>query len=112
MASVNGLGYRRAAEQVRLASTTVRGWLRRARANWETVRVNLTIAVHALDPMADAIAPTGTALGDMIDAVGLAVAAHVRRRGPSSPPWQLALAITRGAILAPRPARIIDYLSG
>ena len=112
MASVNGLGHRRVAEQVGLPATTVRGWLRRARANSETVRANATIAVHALDPMADALGPTGTVLGDMIEAVGRAVAAHVRRLGPSFPPWQLALAITRGAILAPRPARIIDYLSG
>lgn len=112
LAAVNGLGHRRVAEHVGLPATTVRGWLRRARANTETVRVNATIATHALDPMAGPMRPTGTALGDMLDAVGRAVAAYICRLGPSAKPWQLAVVITRGAILAPRPAQHVWYPSG
>jgi transposase-like protein len=109
LAAVGGLGYRRVAEAVGVPATTVRGWLQRARANSETIRVNATIAGHALDPMAARIDPTGTPLGDMVEAVGRAVAADIRRLGPGHPPWQLASVITRAGILAPRPRRIIWY---
>lgn len=111
LAAVQGLGYRRVAVQVEVPATTVRGWLQRARANSDTIRVNATIAGHALDPMTAKIDPTGSALGDMVEAVGRAVAAHVRRLGPHHPPWQLAVAITRAGILAPQPHQITCYPS-
>jgi hypothetical protein len=60
-----------------------------------------TIRVHALDPLAHPLAPTGTALGDMIDAVGRMLAAWTLRLGPPASPWQLATAITGGRLLAP-----------
>ena len=53
--------------------------------------------MHALDPEAFSLAPTGSALGDMLDAVGAALAAAVRRFGPVPAPWQLAVVITGGA---------------
>jgi hypothetical protein len=81
----------------------VRGWLRRARANAEEVRADTTVAVHALDPNAAPIAPTGTALGDALEAVGRAVSAAVRRFGPVHAPWQLATVLTGGALLAAHP---------
>jgi len=64
-----------------------------------------TVAVHALDPEAAPLPPTGTALGDMLDAVDRALAAAARF-GPVPAPWQLAVVINGGAILAlrPRPA--------
>ncbi len=42
VAASRGLGHRRVAELVELPATTVRGWLRRARANSEAVRVVAT----------------------------------------------------------------------
>jgi transposase-like protein len=75
LAAVNGHGYRHIAEQVQIPATTVRGWLQRARANSDTIRTNATIAGHALDPMAAKINPTNSPLGDMLEAVGLAVSA-------------------------------------
>lgn len=66
---------------------------------------------HALDPMAAKIDLTASPLGDMLEAVGRAVAAHIRLLGPRHPPWQLALTITRAGILAPRPRQIIWYPS-
>ncbi len=64
VAASTGLGHRRVAELAELPATTVRGWLRRARANSEAVRVDATVAVHALDPEAAPLSPTGSALGD------------------------------------------------
>ena len=103
-AAASGLGHRRVAERVGLPATTVRDWIRRARINAEEIRVIATIRVHALDPLAHPLAPTGTALGDMVDAVGRMLAAWSVRIGPPASPWQLAAAITGGRLLAP-PAR-------
>lgn len=63
LAAVRGVGYRRAADEIGLPATTVWGWLQRARANSKTVRVNATIAAHALDPMLAPIQPKGTRSG-------------------------------------------------
>lgn len=106
LGAASGLGYRRAADQVGVPATTVRGWLQRARANCDIVQADAAAAVHALDPNAGLPSPTGSALGDMLDAVGRAVAAATRRFGPGPAPWQLAVVITRAAILAPRPQRV------
>ena len=86
LAAASGLGHRRVAAAVELPATTVRGWLRRARANSEAVRVDATVATYQLDPMAYRFDPTGSALGDMVDAVGRAVAAWVLRFGPRTSP--------------------------
>ena len=103
LGAAGGLGYRRVAARVELPATTVRGWLRRARANSEAVRADATVAAYQLDPMAHRFDPTGSALGDMVDAVGRAVAAWVLRFGPRTSPCQLAVALTGAAILAPVP---------
>lgn len=88
LAAVEGAGYRSVAAGLGLAATTVRGWLQRARANIETVRQEATRWLLALDPNADPPAPTGTELGDMVEALGQAVAARVRRFGPVCSPWR------------------------
>ena len=103
LGAASGLGHRRVAASVDLPATTVRGWLRRARANSEAVRADATVATHQLDPMAHRFDPIGNALGDMVDAVGRAVAAWVLRFGPRPSPCQLAVALTGAAILAPVP---------
>jgi hypothetical protein len=74
-----------------------------SRANCDAVRVDATVATYRLDPMAGPFEPTGSALGDMVDAVGRAVSAWVLRLGPVPAPWQLAVALTGAAILAPVP---------
>lgn len=101
LAATSGLGHRPVAAQVALPPTTVRGWLRQARHNSEAVRQHATFVAHALDPLAHPFAPTGTPLGDMLDAVGRAVSASFRRLGPSGAPNECALVLTRGAILSP-----------
>ncbi len=110
LAAVQGHGYRKIADQIAVPATTVRGWLQRARANSDTIRINATIAACALDPMAGKFDPTGSRLGDMVDAVGRAVAAYIRRLGTAHPPWQVAVSITRAGILHPRPRQLTWHL--
>lgn len=105
VAAVAGLGYRQIAQRVDVPATTVRGWVQRARANSEAVRADATAAFHALDPNAGAMNPTGSPLGDMLEAVGCALAAAIRRFGPHPAPWQLATVITGAGILTPQPQR-------
>lgn len=105
VAAASGLGHRRVAAQIGRPASTVRDWLRRARANSEAVRAAATAATYALDPMADPFVPAGSQLADMLEAVGRAVSAAVRRLGPVEAPWQLAVVLTRAGILAPRPQR-------
>ena len=101
VAAAAGLGHRQVAELVGLPATTVRDWIRRARINAEGIRVIATIRVHALDPLAGALAPTGTVLGDMVEAVGRMLAAWTLRIGPLASPWQLVAALTDARLLAP-----------
>lgn len=103
LAAVGGAGHRRVAEQVDRPATTVRGWLRRARANSDAVRSDATVATYRLDSMASRIDPTGSPLGDMLEAVGRATSAWILRFGPVPSPWQTAVAITGAGILAPVP---------
>lgn len=103
LAAASGLGHRRVAKQVGLPATTVRGWLRRARANSDAVPADATVATYRLDSMAHRFDPTGSALGDMLDAVGRAISTWTLRFGPEPAPWQLGVALTGAAILAPVP---------
>lgn len=104
LAAVDGAGYQTVARQLGRPATTVRGWLQRARMNSESVRQLATRWVLALDVAADPPAPTGTALGDMLDAVGLAVAAWGRRFAPQKTPWRRAV-LLGGVTLLARPGR-------
>lgn len=101
LAAVEGAGYRPIAAELGLAATTVRGWLQRARSNSEPVRQQATGWLLALDPNADPPAPTGTVLGDMVNAVGQAVVAWVRRFGPVHSPWRTAVLLGAAPLLSP-----------
>jgi hypothetical protein len=103
LAAAGGLGHRRVAERVGLPATTVRGWLRRARANSDAVRCATTVTVHHLDLLAHPLAPTGGALGDMLPRSAERSRPGCNRFGPVPAPWQLAVALTGAAILAPPP---------
>ena len=107
--ATNGAGHRTIAARVGLPETTVRGWLRRARANAETIRANATIAMCALDRAADKIAPTGTQLGDMLEAVGRAAMAWNNQhpdQPEAIPRLELAALLTGGELLMPNPTRL------
>jgi len=79
----------------------VRGWLRRATAQAQWIRAEATGLAQLADPLLGAAQPTGSALGDALDALGCAAAALVRRLGPIARPWPLAAVIARGRLLAP-----------
>ena len=57
------------------------------RANSEAIRADATVATYRLDAMAHRFDPTGSALGDMVDAVGRATSAWIHRFGPDAAPW-------------------------
>lgn len=103
LAAAEGLGWRRVAQRVDRPPSTVRNWLRRARANAELVRGDATFAYLRFEAMPTNIEPTGTVLGDMLEPLGKMVAAWVRRHGQTAPPLQLTGLLTRAAILSPHP---------
>jgi len=98
-----GLGHRRIAVSSGRPVSTVRGWLRRFAGRAESVRVQFTGLLHALDANAAALVPTGSTFGDALDAVGRAAAAATRLFGPR-PPWEYASFASGGLLLAPGPA--------
>jgi hypothetical protein len=100
LAKAAGAGHRTVAAGLGRPASTVRGWLRRFDRRAEELRVLFTGLLHALDGMAGAVRPTGSAFGDALEAVGAAAAAATRRLAPRSP-WQFAASVTAGLLLAP-----------
>ena len=99
VAKATGAGHRRAAALVGLPVSTVRGWLRRFAANAEQVRVWFTVLAHDLDSMLAPVAPTGTPVGDAVEAVAVAARAVSLRLVPVQP-WRFASAASRGRLLS------------
>lgn len=97
--AAGGTGHRAIAEVVRRPASTVRGWLRRFRSAAARVAAHFASWAHRLDPNAGAIVPTGSALGDAVEAIGVAARAASLRFGPR-PPWSWASALSLGALLA------------
>ncbi len=80
-------------------ASTVRGWLRRFAANAEAIRVWFTVLAHDLDPLLAAVAPTGTPVGDAVEAVAVAARAASLRLAPVAP-WSFASTASRGRLLS------------
>ncbi len=106
-AAADGLGHRRVAEQVGVPATTVRGWLRRARANSEISTTRATIFRSDLDHARPEQHPRfDTPLANMVHIVGAAAGAWLRRFGIAPPvpgltgtPQQIASIIASGWLL-------------
>lgn len=99
MARARGASYRRAAAGiVGVTVSTVRGWLRRFTANAEEVRVLFTVLAHDLDPLLAPIEPTGSAVGDAVEAIAVAARAAAQRLAPVDP-WQFASMASGGRLL-------------
>lgn len=98
-AKADGSGHRRVAEMVGVPVSTVRGWLRRFARNAEMIRVWFTVLAHDLDPMLGPIAAALTAVGDAVEAIGVAARAAVLRLGPVEP-WRFASEASRGRLLS------------
>ena len=103
--AAGGAGHRRIAAELDRPPQTVRGWLRAARRGAQALRASGLRWLVALDCEPAPVAATGSALGDAVEALLLAVSAWVRRFGPDrgSGPWERAQSLTRG-LLSPRPA--------
>ena len=69
---VAGLGHRRAADTLGLPAATVRGWFRRFGRNAEAIRAWFTVLAHGLDPLLGGISPTGSGVGDAVEAIAVA----------------------------------------
>ena len=94
-----GVGHRRAAAMLGVPVSTVRGWLRRFARSAEAVRVWFTVLAHDLDPMLAPLAPTGTPVGDAVEAIAVAARAASLRLAPVEP-WQFASAASCGRLLS------------
>lgn len=101
--AAGGEGHRRIAGRLDRPPGTVRGWLRAARANADSLRACATGWVVSLDPEPAAVAAAGSELGDAVEAVMLAVRAWVLRFGREPiGPWERAVWLT-GGLLSGRP---------
>jgi hypothetical protein len=100
LAKAAGQGHRPIALSLGRPVSTVRGWLRRFTAHAERIRVRFTTLLHALDPQAAPLLPTGSGFADAVEAIGRAGAAAVVRLSPRCP-WEFAGRATCGRLLAP-----------
>jgi Domain of unknown function (DUF6431) len=98
-AAAGGASCRRAAVLVSRPLTTVRGWLRRARAVAAQLAVHFTVWAHRLDANLGPIAPCGSALADALAAIGAAARAASLRLGPR-PAWSWASALSGGMLIS------------
>jgi hypothetical protein len=97
--AAGGAGHRRAALVVGRPVSTVRGWLRRLRSVAVRVAAHFTGWAYRLDPNLAPIVPAGTALGDAVEAVGVAARAESLRLG-ARPGWSWASVLTAGLLLS------------
>ena len=98
-AKAQGAGHRLVALSVGVPVSTVRGWLRRFAVNAAMVRVWFTVLAHDLDPLLGPIGPAGTAVGDAVEAIGVAARAAVLRLGPVGA-WRFASLASGGRLLS------------
>jgi hypothetical protein len=102
MAKAAGRGHRPIAAGLGRPVSTVRGWLRVFASNAERVRAVMTVLLVQLDPLTVAAPVRESVFADAVEAVGACAAAARRRLGVvgAVSPWQLAVAVTGGRLLA------------
>lgn len=94
-----GEGHRPIAKRLGLPAATVRGWFRRFRTRAEIIAVFFTQWALVLSPGCDPPGPSGTAVGDAVEAIGMATRAAVIRFGPG-PAWSIAGRLSGGGLLS------------
>lgn len=102
---LRGQGYRVIGEDLDVAAATVRGWSRRITARAEQLRCAATRQLYCLDPTAPPVEPTGSLLGDALEALAAVVDATRRRLGYSEPGLVWALIGQLGLVRQLAPAR-------
>lgn len=101
MAKASGKGHRMIAAEIGVPAPTVRGWLRRFASAAGHIRAHFTAWAYRLDSFQVPIGPAGSALGDAVEAIGMAARAASLRFGPR-PAWGWAAAMSGGWLLATR----------
>jgi hypothetical protein len=98
--AASGVDFRRIAEELGLPASTVRGWLRRARALAERICEHFVRWAFELDrDLAAGSSPVaGGGLGAAVEAIGRCTRAAVLRLG-ARPAWELASSLTGGGLL-------------
>jgi hypothetical protein len=97
--AAGGVGHRRIARELGRPEGTVRGWLRAARRRAQSLRACATRRMVSLDPEPVAVIPAGSSLGDMVEAIMLAVRAWVLRFGRDDiGAWERAVWLTGGLL--------------
>jgi hypothetical protein len=99
VSAASGRGHRRIAQQLGRPPSTVRGWLRRFRAAAVRVAAHFGAWAHRFDPNLGPIVAAGGALGEAVEAVGVAARAASLRLGPR-PPWSWASVLTLGRLVS------------
>lgn len=99
LAHAVGEGHRPIAERLRVPGSTVRGWLRRFRARAGEIAGFFTRWALVLSPGSDPPGPSGTPVGDAVEAIGVAARSAVLRFGPSLV-WSMTSRLTGGGLLA------------
>ena len=102
-AAAKGSGHRRIAAALGVPEGTVRDWLRRAGTRAGRVREAFTLVAAALSGDPVPLEPAGSPLADATVAVAAAAAAAAARwpRLLAVSPWEVAAAVTNGALLSP-----------
>jgi len=101
LAHQGGAGARTIAADLDVPVDTVRSWVRSASAHAQWLREQATRWAYRMDPDHQPIQPTGSPLGDALNALGHAAAATTRRVPRPITPWQLIGLISAGRLLAP-----------
>jgi hypothetical protein len=96
--AADGVDHRRIAAELGLPESTVRNWLRRARALADEIRQHFVRWAFALDPALAAGCPVGGGLAAAVEAIGRCARAAVLTLGARSP-WELASALSGGGLL-------------
>lgn len=107
LAAAQGQGHRPIAAKLGRPATTVRGWLRAARGQVETLRAQAyTLQGRVESPSEERLVPAGSGLADALAALGAAAAAIKRFLGVDryrTTAWEYLVLITGGRLLRPRP---------
>ena len=108
LAHQGGAGARTIAADLGVPVDTVRSWGRSVSAHAQWLRERATRWAFRMDPTHPPMQPTGSPLGDALDALGHAAAATARRVPRPLTAWQLIGLISAGCLLAP----VASTLSG
>lgn len=96
--AAEGVDHRRIAAELGLPESTVRNWLRRARALADEIRQHFVRWAFELDRALTAARPVGGGLAAAVDAIGRCARTATLTLGPRSP-WELASALSGGGLL-------------